>query len=273
MKCPNCEMYFISPRFTAEEQDAFNLAYDDYISSRAALVAQYSPKEFAVQVDESIAERFRDVASWFPPGKSVLEIGAEKGGFLDIVGKSAGSVAAVDSCPEYVEILMQKGYNAYRSITEIPNGQSYDRVCLFSLLEHISEPRTFLRELKGRLSLNGLMIMEIPSAHEPLLELYDVAEFRSFYFQAMHPYVYSAKAAAMLLHDSGFEIVETRFKQRYGLSNHLQWLKVGAPGGNQTFEAIFSGAADAAYKTALEARGRTDTIYLVARHAGSNISS
>lgn len=273
MKCPSCETYFLSPRFNAEQQDAFNLEYDQYIVSRAALVEQYSPKGFDAQVDESIAERFRDVAKWFPPGKSVLEIGAEKGGFLDLIATTSQVIAAVDSCPEYVDVLARKGYNAYRSVTDVPGGNLFDRVCLFSLLEHIPEPRSFLRLLKDYLSHDGLMIIEIPSAREPLLELYDVTEFRSFYFQAMHPYVYSAKAATLLLQDSGFEIAEASCKQRYGLSNHLQWLKAGTPGGNQTFDAIFSGAADAAYKTALETRGSTDTLYLVARHAEASISS
>lgn len=267
MRCPDCDAYFLDPLLTEGEQRAFDENYDRYIAARAAAVLPHADKTFDAQVDDSIAERLRDIGQWFPPGASVLEIGAEKGGFLDLIAPAAGAIAAVDSCPEYVTILQGKGYAAYRYVWDVPAAARYDRVCLFSLLEHIPEPDPFLMRLRECLAPGGQLIVEIPSAQEPLLSLYDIAAFKSFYFQAMHPYVYSEKAAKLVLARAGFEVAHVRYKQRYGLANHLNWLKTGAPGGSARFAALFSGSADRAYVDALESSGITDTIYIVAKAA------
>ena len=154
---------------------------------------------------------------------------------------------------------------AYTYVWDLPPDEVYDRVCLFSLLEHIHNPQPFLSRLKDCLTPAGLMIIEIPSANEPLLSLYDISAFKLFYFQAMHPYVFSEKAIKMLLASCGMEVEQVIYKQRYGLANHLQWLKDGTPGGNLHFASLFAGRADSEYIKSLEASRYTDTLYVVAR--------
>lgn len=265
MRCPACEAFFLNPILTKEDQQAFDEDYDRYIAARAEVVSKHSDKTFAAHVEDSLTERFQDVGQWFSPGVSVLEIGAEKGGFLDLISTIAGEISAVDSCPDYKNILEHKGYVAYRYIWDVPPGKQYDRICLFSLLEHIPEPRPFLIRLRQSLAPGGYVIIEIPSANDPLISLYDVAAFKSFYFQAMHPYVYSEKAARMVLTETGFEVVQVQYKQRYGLSNHLKWLKAGVPGGDAHLAEMFAGSAEREYIRALEKSGCTDSIYIIAK--------
>jgi len=264
MYCKGCESYFLHPQLTERDQQAFDREYDNYIADRAKLVSQYTEETFDSLVDDSIEERFQDIAEWFESGVSVLEIGAEKGGFLDRIAPVVGEVSAVDACPEYTDILQGKGYSAYRYVWDVPADKQYDRICLFSLLEHIPDPRPFLARLHQCLQPGGYMIIEIPSAKEPLISLYDIPAFKSFYFQSMHPYVYSVKAASLVLREVGFEVSKVQYKQRYGLSNHLNWLKAGAPGGDACFTSLFEGAADQEYCRALEASGHTDSVYIVA---------
>ena len=83
----------------------------------------------------------------------------------------------------------------------------------------------------------------------------------------MHPYVYGEKAIRMLIACSGMAIEQIIHKQRYGLSNHLQWLKEGTPGGNALLASLFAGRADLEYIKSLESSGYTDTLYVVARKA------
>jgi 2-polyprenyl-3-methyl-5-hydroxy-6-metoxy-1,4-benzoquinol methylase len=267
MRCPHCEAFFVDPQLSQEEQKQFDADYHQYIETRAAVVLQHDERTFDDHVDESIAERLTDIGRWFQQGLSILEVGAEKGGFLDLVAPTADRIAAVDSCPEYVTILAQKGYAAYRYIEDVPPTEKYQRICLFSLLEHIAKPQEFLREIKWRMAEDGYLIIEVPLAKEPLIALYDIADFKSFYFQAMHPYVYSEKAAKAVLERAGFVVEQIQYKQRYGLANHLQWLTAGIPGGNKQFEQLFGGKTDEAYKKALENAGHTDTMYIFARAA------
>jgi SAM-dependent methyltransferase len=265
MQCPECEAYFLDPQMSVAEQREFDRNYDRYIEARAKVVGKHSGKSFDEHVSDSIVERFGDLQHWFPPGLSILEIGAENGGFLDLVAPTAGQTLAVDSCPEYVAALRGKGYVTYPYIENVPVSNKFQRICLFSLLEHIARPQEFLQEIRQRLATDGYLIVEIPLAREPLVALYDLAAFKSFYFQPMHPYVYSEKAVKLTLGRAGFEVECVQYKQRYGLANHLQWLTVGKPGGNRLFERLFEGPANDEYKKALEKNGCTDTVYIVAK--------
>jgi SAM-dependent methyltransferase len=267
MFCPSCDSFFLDPPETEDEQRKFDVGYDRYIQARSELLSKHIPQTFDTLVDESIEIRFQDLKQFFEGSPTVLEVGAEKGGFLDRIAHTAGSMAAVDSCPEYIDILKNKGYPVFSYVWDLPPSVSYDRICLFSLLEHVHSPLPFLTRLKDCLTPAGLMILEIPSANEPLLSLYDVSAFKSFYFQAMHPYVYSEKAIRMLLVRCGMVVEKIMYKQRYGLANHLQWLKDGTPGGSAHFSSIFAGHADSEYLKSLEASGHTDTLYVVARKA------
>lgn len=265
MRCTSCDAFFLDPMETEEDQRKFDVDYDRYIQSRSELVAQHTPQTFESLVEESIEIRFRDLERFFGKGQSVLEVGAERGGFLDRVAGASGTVAAVDSCPEYKNILGCKGYRTYLYIDDLPGGEVYDRICLFSLLEHVREPQIFLEKLREHLAPGGRMIIEVPSANDPLISLYDIPAFKSFYFQAMHPYVYSEKSIRMLAERCGMIIDQVIYKQRYGLANHLQWLKAGVPGGSALFASIFSGGADAEYVKSLERCGNTDTLYVIVR--------
>lgn len=263
--CPTCRSYFQWPPNSPEEQTAFDRQYDSYISNRAAEVSVHNDTAFDELVDDSIEERWNDIGHFFAGARSVLEIGAEKGGFLDRLRQSGiMDLVGVDACPEYTHLLKRKGYQAHAYLEQVPADSRFDRICLFSLLEHVADPVAFLRIAANLLTVEGRIVLEVPSARDPLIELYDVPAFKDFYFQAMHPYVYGIEAIQIILERAGLRCEEIRYKQRYGLSNHLQWLKAGVPGGSSRFSSIFIGAAEDGYTTALEASGITDTVYIVA---------
>lgn len=267
LRCADCGLFFLDKGRGCEGQRAFDKNYDKYIAARAETVSPHSDASFEALVDGSIAERFRDIGAQFEGSRSTLEVGAERGGFLDRLKGRVPTLTAVDACPDYHDALRNKGYATYSYVQDVPKSARFDRICLFSLLEHIPEPVSFLVELKDRLTPDGRLVIEVPSATEPLVSLYDIPAFKSFYFQAMHPFVYSLKALDILLSKAGLAKVVVQYKQRYGLANHLQWLKAGLPGGSPVFARAFSGAADEAYRRALEANGTTDTLYLVAKRS------
>lgn len=267
LRCAGCGSFFLDPPRSATEQAAFDDAYDTYIAEREAEVLRHGDRDFAALVDDSIEERWRDVSPWFPPGVSVLEIGAEKGGFLERLSGIASRRVGVDACPEYARTLADLGFEGHRYLEDVPAEARFDRICFFSLLEHVAEPDVFLAAAAARLSDDGMIVLEVPSANEPLLTLYDVPAFKDFYFQAMHPRVYGVAALTRSLERAGLRVEALRHKQRYGLDNHLNWLRKGTPGGDPVLRRILAGQAADAYVSALETAGITDTVYVAARAA------
>lgn len=265
--CRACRSFFIWPPNSQEEQALFNKEYASYIAERDKIISPHVSETFSEMVDESIAERMADIGHRFPQGASVLEIGAEKGGFLDCLKIKNGRrrLVGVDTCPEYKDILLGKGHEAYLYIDDVPKDSKFDRICFFSLLEHVRAPQQFLADISKLLNPNGMVVIEVPSAREPLLSLYDVDAFKDFYFQAMHLQVFSPEAIEKLMLRAGFHAVEIQYKQRYGLDNHVHWIRRGKPGGSPELARVFGPTANKAYIQALEASGNTDTIYVVAK--------
>ncbi|HRQ80256.1 MAG TPA: hypothetical protein PKZ97_03985 [Azospirillaceae bacterium] len=54
-------------------------------------------------------------------------------------------------------------------------------------------------------------------------------------------------------------------QQRYPLSNHLRWLRHGAPGGHEAWGFLDSPALERAYEARLAALDQTDTLTAFAR--------
>jgi len=77
--------------------------------------------------------------------------------------------------------------------------------------------------------------------------------------------LHSMRSLTALTENSGFEKVEYRGIQRYGLSNHLYWLAEGKPGGHTLWEKIFSAGTESSYSNDLMKEGLTDTLWVVAQ--------
>ena len=106
-------------------------------------------------------------------------------------------------------------------------------------------------------------MIEIPVLTDPLLKLYELQEFSDFYFQPQHPYVYSASSLEKVLLNNGYKICATKPFQRYGLENHLSWLKNRRPGGDPGLAEVVDGL-DKLYCENLENIGITDSVIVIA---------
>ena len=215
-----------------------------------------------------IDRRLAKIVDLFPESGRVLEIGAAEGGFLSKLraARPGSSLMAVEPDRETdgARQALSLAHN-FSSIAEaIEAGVKADVICLFHVFEHIGDPRAFLGEMRQVLAPRGRIIIEVPSLDDPLLSLYASPAYEAFYFQRQHPFVYSGRSLSKVIGATGLVVDEIRPYQRYGLENHLAWLRHGRPGGDPVLAAAL-GSADQAYRAALEAKGATDTVFAVAR--------
>ena len=216
-----------------------------------------------------IESRYAKIEGYFTDAGSVLEVGAADGAFLSKLRAlhPAMHLAAIEpdesTRPQRNSIA---GLNQFETLEAAADaGLKVDVICLFHVFEHLVDPTSWLASAKRLLAPGGKIIIEIPSLDDPLLALYQSAAYREFYFQKQHPFVYSAASLGRVLERHGFSTAMVPY-QRYGMENHLTWLSAGKPGGSAELRTIF-GACEAGYATALEAGGRTDTVFAIAKIA------
>lgn len=105
---------------------------------------------------------------WLPENASILEVGCGTGGNLEMLSRF-GEVSALEMDAEAREIAQEKTDKKYMIKTgccpeNIPfEGERFDLICLFDVLEHIDKDVETLISLKKLLKKNGKIIITVPA--------------------------------------------------------------------------------------------------------------
>ena len=143
---------------------------------------------------------------------------------------------------------------------------TFDFVTLFHVVEHFYDPDTELRNIRKVLKPNGLILIETPNSQDALLTKYASEKFRKFTYWSHHPMLHSHKSLEALVNRSGFTVLENLGCQRYGLANHLYWLREGKPGGHEVWSDFIDVETESEYEKDLVSLHLNDTLLLVAIH-------
>ena len=141
----------------------------------------------------------------------------------------------------------------------------FDFLTLFHVLEHMADPVDFLKKIKSLLNAAGILICEVPNVREMLLD--NCREYNNFYWIRAHLNYFSGEALLDCFRKAGFENVEIKFEQRYGLINLCNWFMTGRP---QIEKPIFEiidiyQPVESFYRQHMESIGRSDAVIAVAR--------
>lgn len=197
------------------------------------------------------------------PNKRVLDFGCGAGGFLLHARNLAAEVAGIE-----LETRVLDHWAGQINI--VPNiesaGVGYDLITAFHVIEHLPDPRAILANLAVSLNPNGRMVVEVPSADDALLTIYDCNSFQRFTYWSQHLFLFNAYTLEMLARQAGLRVVAVKHYQRYPLSNHMHWLSQGKPGGHQRWAFLDSPELSSAYANALAGLGKTDTLIAYLEH-------
>ena len=226
-RCRSCGLVFMSPRMTPEEERRFyELEYGIIYSQEK----QVTPKDL-FQARQGEARLFVEwTAPFVSAADRALEIGCASGYFLDLIRPHVASVAGVETHTELREYAAQLGIAMHADLAHVAP-VSADAVFIFFVLEHIGDPLGFLAAVQGACRPGARVLIVVPNVDDALLSTYKVPRFRDFYFTPAHQFYYSPATLAALFTKAGVARHRIFQKQRYDLSNHMQWMMDGRPGG------------------------------------------
>lgn len=258
-RCRRCGLAFILPHMTNEQEKDFYRCYNEHVKRRG-VTAVADTRALHEQSRSMAQRRRRIIESHLAAATSLLEIGAATGAFLELNQDKV--CFAVEPSEGNRDFSTRFCRGTFSDISEIPNGIKFDLICMFHVFEHIKGPQEFLAKCKDHLCADGAMVVQVPSIEDPLIGLYRSKAYMDFYFQPMHPFVYSPDALRMVFKSAGFHEWEVLFRQMYGLDNHLTWLVKGVPGGDDLFTRLHGDNSQ--YIDTLERTEKTDNIFYVA---------
>ena len=198
----------------------------------------------------------------------VADIGCAAGSFLDHIRGLPETCLAIEPCEEYHASLKDRGYRVYSSISGAIERfkQKVDLAFSLSTVEHVGNPFEFFREIRQLLRPEGLFVVSTPNRNDVLLQLLGDA-YRQFFYRTVHRWYFDMQALTELAKRCGFEIVQQRCLQRFGLSNAMAWLRDRQPTGDRPLSGLDDPLLNQFWKTYLESKGMGDYLYLIVKRA------
>jgi len=189
--CPMCGLTFAFPMVEAPEE-------------------LYTEKEW-------YGERWEFIRVWeiIKNGSgSILEIGCGEGFFLEKCRGKGYSLYGIDINKNALNKAREKIPEA-RFYTKLciplPEGfpEKYNIVCAFHILEHMSDPVKFLKDINSILVNKGLLFVSIPSPRRAQ----KILTFREWWdYPPHHLTWWNKKSIRTLLNKTGFEILSIEFE-------------------------------------------------------------
>ena len=236
--------------------------YPRYISNDKIKI-KFKDKNLLLKKIKNDHSRRYDSFKKYLHKKDVLDFGCGDGEFLNILKKKkiTKSFQGVEIRPSSLKKLQKLKITAYKSIFDFK--KKFDVICMYHVLEHLPNPTEIINDLKSKLKKNGILIIEVPSCTDMLLQNDQLKNFRTFILWSEHLVIYSSFLLKKVLKNSGFSKIKTIYLQRYGLKNHMSWFVLNKPGYENKFNKF--SRIDNIYKSLLEKNRTSDTLIAIVK--------
>lgn len=234
---------------------------DFYVGSKTYEDGGYRPKNYEDSYEAVMdCKRRKESYENFYIGKRVLDFGCGSGDFLRSVNNRCITATGVELQKDFISDLRKDDIPCFSSL-ELIKEKSQDIIFSFHVIEHLQDPIKSILELKKKLRPGGKIIIEVPHARDFLLEVAINEKFKEFTLWSQHLLLHTRSSLKIMLEYCGFTNVIIEGVQRYSLSNHLQWLSEGKPGGHKSkFSMVDSKDLYLAYSSSLQRIDCTDTL-------------
>ena len=200
--------------------------------------------------------------------KKILEIGSGNGFFLEELKKENYNINGCEISKErLIHLKKLKNITIYNydfnfKMSEFED--KFDIVVMFHVLEHISNPKKFLENVRNILKQKGKIIIEVPNSDDHQLVLNE--NYNQWYWQRAHVNYYHPKTLSKILSKTKFKKIKIFGIQRYSIENMFYWkLKNSPQKENPTFSLTKPyDWIEKSYKTKVEKRMKSDTIIATA---------
>ena len=206
-RCVKCGHVFFPPPPVDELNRHYQEAYPDAASSWYNVAADYAPAKVTCRAGRVVA-----IASRFGFGQAhhFHEVGCAFGGCVHELNRLGYRATGTELNANAVKEGNARGNNAISSEEEIAyferTGQRPHVVYGYHVLEHMTDPAAWLRDLAPCLAPDSIVVMFVPNAMALFPTTYGFERFIWFAFPE-HLNLFSPRSALCLAQSAGYEII------------------------------------------------------------------
>ncbi|TFG73902.1 MAG: class I SAM-dependent methyltransferase [Chrysiogenales bacterium] len=216
--CSSCGFVFANPCPAQETIAEFyaNLADEEYNQE-----SEGRGRNFA-----TILQRLLPYA---PPGSLLLDVGAASGIFLSLAREAGYRVEGIEPSVALVaDAERLYGLKLFcGTVEQFCTNEKFAVITLLDVLEHVTDPGTFLKNLNGFLAPGGMLVIVTPDIGSLAAR---IMGGRWWHYRVAHLNFFNSRSLVWLMEKHGFEIVLRKrfawnFSAYYLLTRLLPFLK------------------------------------------------
>jgi SAM-dependent methyltransferase len=224
--CEECDLGFLQDMIL-DVKDYYDNQYRKEYSHKAEENETNAEEMFNIYVNYQ-DERVKILKKYLHKSDDFLEIGSSAGQFLSHIKDIFNSVNAIEldsNCNKFVErkFAIQTDSN-YLEKSKFYIKNKYSAVGAFQVLEHTPDPIDFLKSVHYVLEDEGIALIEVPNLYDPLISVWNIPEYNTFYYHSAHSFYFSEKSLNIIAKKAGFEVLDMIYTQDYNILNHINWV-------------------------------------------------
>lgn len=204
-KCLNCGTEFIWPQPSLNELNG--IYQKEYYKSWGF----ESDNNVVASLKKTSAFKYLEIIKKYKENGKFLDIGCAFGFFLEIADKNGYDTYGVELSPYSSKIAKDKFgtkiFNGQLEEAKFPN-QYFDIISMIDLLEHISEPLNFMKEVKRILKSDGIIVIITPNTSSFSRKLLGSKNW--FHYKLEHLFYFNKKSLSFLMEKLNFEVIDSR---------------------------------------------------------------
>jgi SAM-dependent methyltransferase len=202
-RCEKCRVAFVHPLPTDEFLKHFYAQFHRTLEEGGG----YEIAEARMRLD--FEAKLNLLRRLLPAGKSrVLDVGCGKGHFLQVCSAAGIDAEGIDLSSTAAEAANAAGLRARCSRVEDleTSVYKYDAVTFWATIEHVPNPISTLRGIRGLLKPGGLLLLDTGIGDDWLDRL--LPGMTQWYDPPQHLYVFSVRSMQIALERSGFNVID-----------------------------------------------------------------
>ena len=258
LKCRDCNFVFLNP--VPENLDDFYES-DEY---RRQWDYEFSPESINIKYNHEQNERIARIGLENIYNKSVLDLGAASGVFLNAISSVASKTIACEPAEMYKNYLQRQGHVYYPYPEDaISKDEKVDILTSFDAIEHVENPKLFVKHAFELLKPGGKFILSMPNLNDVIKKIQE-EKFNPFFYQTAHLNYFSSEVVSELFNGTNFVNIKVDYLHKYGIENMIRWAKYGSVGSVDEVNGVFDRIFDKHYKAEIERLGISSHLFITA---------
>ena len=225
LECNYCKLVFSSKVFRTEQKDLDQFYEKEYADNYYEGLKADIKLNFENRLPYQYT-RIRRIESILTRPVSLIEIGCGPGYFLHVCKKNKiANVTGIEmNSSERNFVNDELGIRCFKSIEDV-QGEKFDIIAMFQLLEHTANPIDFIQNCLSLLKKGGHLVVEVPCLTNPLVSFYNVTSFKdSIFFQEPHLYYFHPETLGQIMRRfTKKENIKISLFQESSFINHYDW--------------------------------------------------